>query len=128
MEPSIIEVGSANGRGSRIEWPKDTTRNTATMNEDQPPPIPSKRQSSLVGIIRTPIPLWGVLVALLLVFLVLAFVQRPLVEALWRKHHPLIGDGMRQAIDDAEKDKERKERDRLMREINGEAPPQPTQR
>lgn len=97
------------------------------MNQDQPPPIPNKKQAPLIGIIRTPIPLWGVLLIVILLFLVLTSVQRPLVEVLWRKHHPLIGDGMRQAIDDAEKDKERKERERLMREINAEAPPQPSQ-
>ena len=64
-----------------------------------------------------PIPLWSVLALLLVIYFTLAIAQHSLVEALWRKHHPDIDDGFRQAIREREQEIAREKDAEEMRKI-----------
>lgn len=96
---------------------KPPNRQSADTMTDTPPPIPTHLRTATPWW-NTKVPVWTFVPFTLVIFLALAAGQRPLVEALWRKHHPFISDGMRAGIQQVEERSERERYDEQMRKIN----------
>ena len=72
------------------------------MSEDLPPPIPVHLRQTTAWW-SFPVPIWSVAALLLSILCILVVAQRPIVETLWRKHHPDIDNSLRRVIEQREK-------------------------